>query len=184
MAIHAARRALAPHGTVNARGEALSLEAAELWVDVAAFEVAAATARQSHDPADYARALDLYGGELLPEDRYEDWASIERDRLRGHYLALLLDVATLHEGSGDWPPAIAALQRVLGLEPAHESAHIGLMRLYALAGQRARALRSGTDSSPPSAATSTRRPTPPAWPCATRSPPAASRRRRGWPGGS
>ena len=46
----------------------------DLWVDVDAFEEAAATARRTKDPAAYRAALDLYGGELLPGDRYEGWA--------------------------------------------------------------------------------------------------------------
>ncbi|MET2736280.1 hypothetical protein ABXT16_12590, partial [Staphylococcus epidermidis] len=50
-------------------------------VDVAAFEAAAAPARQKQDPADYCAALDLYAGELLPEDRYEEWASPRREAL-------------------------------------------------------------------------------------------------------
>jgi DNA-binding SARP family transcriptional activator len=46
----------------------------ELWVDVEAFEEAAAVARRSQDPAAYRAAIELYSGELLPEDRYEEWA--------------------------------------------------------------------------------------------------------------
>jgi len=42
----------------------------ELWVDVDAFEEAAATARRARDPAAYRAALELYSGELLPGDRY------------------------------------------------------------------------------------------------------------------
>jgi DNA-binding SARP family transcriptional activator len=42
-------------------------------VDVDAFEAAAARARTARDPTAYERALGLYGGELLPEDRYEPW---------------------------------------------------------------------------------------------------------------
>src|SRR5215208_1289553 len=44
-----------------------------VWVDIEAFEDAAATARRTHDPAAYRAALDLYSGELLPGDRYERW---------------------------------------------------------------------------------------------------------------
>ncbi len=46
------------------------------WVDVLAFEEAAAVAaREAGDPEAYRAALELYGGELLPEDRYEDWVA-------------------------------------------------------------------------------------------------------------
>jgi DNA-binding SARP family transcriptional activator len=45
----------------------------QLWVDVDAFEEAAATARRARDPAVYRAAIDLYTGDLLPDDRYEGW---------------------------------------------------------------------------------------------------------------
>src|SRR3712207_7018556 len=53
------------------------------WVDVEAFEEASATARRAREPAAYKAALDLYAGDLLPEDRYEDWAEGRRVGLRG-----------------------------------------------------------------------------------------------------
>jgi len=65
----------------------------EIWVDVEAFEEAAATARRSKDPAAYRAALDLYAGELSPEDRYEEWAETRRAELRRLHLALLIELA-------------------------------------------------------------------------------------------
>ena len=65
-----------------------------LWADVEAFEKAAQGARRSRDPAAYRAALDLYGGELLPEDRYEDWAEGRRQQLAPElFLALLIELA-------------------------------------------------------------------------------------------
>ncbi len=43
-----------------------------LWVDVEAFEEAAAAARRSRELAAYRAVVELYTGELLPGDRYED----------------------------------------------------------------------------------------------------------------
>jgi two-component SAPR family response regulator len=54
---------------------------------VEAFEEAASAARHSHDPAAYRVALELYGGDLLPEDRYEEWAEGRRQEFRRIYLA-------------------------------------------------------------------------------------------------
>ena len=53
----------------------------ELWVDVEAFEEAAATARRSRDTAASRAALNLYAGELLPKDPYEEWAEVRREGL-------------------------------------------------------------------------------------------------------
>jgi len=111
-----------------------------LWVDVDAFEEAARTARRSREPALYRAALDLYTGELLPTDRYEEWAEEPRRRLQETYLSLLLGLAHLHEELADYDSAIEALRRVVSEEPTREEAHVGLMRLYALAGNSGEAL--------------------------------------------
>jgi DNA-binding SARP family transcriptional activator len=112
----------------------------DLWVDVEAFEEPAVSARRSGDPAAYRAALDLYGGELLPGDRYEGWTEEPRRRLRETYLSLLLGLARLHEERGDYESAVEALRRGVAEEPTCEEAHVGLMRLYALSGSNGEAL--------------------------------------------
>src|SRR4051794_37851919 len=76
--LHTARNVLDPSmGSryLASEDEALVLcPEGELWVDVDAFEQAAARARRVKDPATHRAALDLYMGNLLPEDRYEEWA--------------------------------------------------------------------------------------------------------------
>ncbi|MDP9372367.1 MAG: tetratricopeptide repeat protein [Chloroflexota bacterium] len=143
--LHAARRALDAEpvaSLLRLQQGVLALQPPGLlWVDVAAFEAAAAAARGRQDPAAYQAAVDLYTGDLLPEDRYEDWATGQREALRATYLALLVELARLLEACGHYVPAIAALQRAAAEERTHEEAHVGLMRLYALAGQRQQALR-------------------------------------------
>ena len=109
---------------------------APLWVDVDAFDDAAASARLGTDPLRYEAAINLYGGDLLPDDRYEDWAANRREALGANYQALLLAVAQLYASQDNPTAAIDAFQRVLESEPVHEEAHMRLMRLYALAGQR------------------------------------------------
>jgi predicted ATPase/DNA-binding CsgD family transcriptional regulator len=111
----------------------------ELYLDVEAFE-AAATARRSREPAAYRAALNLYTGELLPRDPYEEWAEGRREELRQLFLALLVELASLHKERGEYGPGIEALRRVVVEEPTREEAHIGLMRLYALGGRQAEAL--------------------------------------------
>jgi DNA-binding SARP family transcriptional activator len=91
-------------------------------VDVESFEAAAAMARRARDPASYRAAIDLYAGELLPEDRYETWVEDRREALRQAYLGLLLVFATPSEEGGDTESAISALGRVVAVEPTHEEA--------------------------------------------------------------
>jgi predicted ATPase/DNA-binding SARP family transcriptional activator/DNA-binding CsgD family transcriptional regulator len=146
--LHAARRAFDPHPAtasryVVVRGEQLILSPQEqVWVDTEAFEHAARTARQSREPAAYRAALELYAGDLLPEDRYEEWAEARREELRTLYLALLAGLARLYEERGEFALAIEALGKAASSESILEEAYnTSLMRLYALSGKRQRALR-------------------------------------------
>ena len=94
-----------------------------LWADVEAFE----------EPAAYRAAVELYAGNLLPEDRYEEWAQDRRQALRKTLLlVLLVELGSLHEERGEYEAAIAALRRGVAEEQTAEEAHVGLMRLYAL----------------------------------------------------
>jgi predicted ATPase/DNA-binding SARP family transcriptional activator len=144
--LHSTRRVLAPNLATASRylrfdDERLRLcPTTPLWVDVEAFESAAATARRTREPAAYQAAIDLYAGELLPEDRYREWAEVRRDALRETHFALLAELAGLYEERGEFAPAVGALERALMFDPAREEAHYDLMRLYALAGQHHKAL--------------------------------------------
>ncbi len=113
---------------------------APLWVDVEAFEEAAAYAHRHQDPVAYQTALDLYAGDLLPEDLYEDWATTRHEALHQEHQRLLLGFAILKESHQDFPAAIAAFQQALSADPACEEAHAGLMRLFALTNQHGAAL--------------------------------------------
>lgn len=117
---------LCPNGTV--------------WVDVEAFEAAAANARRMGTPAAYEIALNLYAGELLPQDSYEEWAEIPRMELRETHLRLLTELAVVHEKLGRPYAAIETLERAVCEDPTHEAAQEALMRLYTGVGRRHKAL--------------------------------------------
>jgi predicted ATPase/DNA-binding SARP family transcriptional activator/DNA-binding CsgD family transcriptional regulator len=144
--LHSARRTLDPdppagsHYLASWKEQLILCPGGRLWVDVEAFEEAAATARHSQDPAAYKAALDLYAGELLPEDRYEEWAEERRQELRRMFLSLLLGQATVHEKRGEHGRGLEAFRRAVAEEPTLEEAHAGLMRLYALLGQEGEAM--------------------------------------------
>jgi DNA-binding SARP family transcriptional activator len=104
-ALHRARRALTHDpeegaSLVASLGGALSL-ASDAWIDVEAFTSMAEDARRSRDPLDYERAIALYRGDLLPEDRYEPWVVARSDELRNELAALLLEQAGLWEARGE-----------------------------------------------------------------------------------
>ena len=141
-ALYAARRALGAQGYLLYEDENLSFNpAASVWVDVDAFEQAVAEARHGQEPRLYHAALELYTGDLLIEDLYEEWTLIRRESLRQEYLDLLRELGEIYESRGDCQAGIETLQNLVQVDPTNEAAHTGLMRLYALIGQRQLALR-------------------------------------------
>jgi predicted ATPase/DNA-binding SARP family transcriptional activator len=144
-AIFAARRALDSAGLqgrdrLELREDVIALCPDDpVRIDVLAFEEAAATARVQRDRAAYRDALDSYDGELLPEDRYEEWTASRRDAVHELRLALGIELAEL-EAPDDPAAAIDRLRSVLVDAPLHEPAHRALMRLYVGGGRRQEAL--------------------------------------------
>jgi len=142
--LHAARRVLDPTAGSHylaSRGETLALcPSIDLRVDVEAFEEAAAAARRSREPAAYRAAIELYAGELLPDDRYEPWVEDRREEIRRLYLTLLIELGGLYEQLGDYGRAVEPLRRAVCEEPTNEEGHASLIRLYALSGRQAEAL--------------------------------------------
>jgi predicted ATPase len=94
-AVHVARRALGPD-SIETRDELLALVAE---VDVDRFELAARDARRAASAAAYQAALSAYGGELLPENRYDDWAEGRRGELAALHAELAVELGAL--GSDD-----------------------------------------------------------------------------------
>jgi predicted ATPase len=109
-AVHAARRALGADAITLADG-LLRLEAE---VDVELFEREAAEARRERTAQACVRALSLYGGELLPENRYDEWASLERDRL-----------ADLHAELEQLLSDLGGARRAVPTLPAETSTFVG-----------------------------------------------------------
>jgi DNA-binding SARP family transcriptional activator len=141
-ALHHARRALGPLARfVVSAGDNIVLRGERVLVDVDMFRQAVAAARRDGDAGEYARAVDLYRDGLLPEDRYEEWSVGPRDELHAEFLAVLEELAALREAAGDVDEATDVVRRLVGVEPLREENHAWLMRLYALAGRRAEALR-------------------------------------------
>ncbi|MGH9008115.1 MAG: AfsR/SARP family transcriptional regulator, partial [Acidimicrobiales bacterium] len=85
-------------------------------------------------------ALVLYRGELLPGDRYADWAASYRESLARLYiqlLDLLLEEAVAHEHLQE---ALALLDRLIDADPYEENHYLRAAELLAKSGNRRRAL--------------------------------------------
>jgi len=143
-ALHAARRALEPGLSAGSssrflqmRDQLLILQStSEVSVDVSEFEALAEAALKTGERDRIEAALEIYQGELLPEDLYEDWTAVLREQLRTQKEQLLLRLAAACEASGDTVRATEAYRQLVASNPCNEVAHRGLMRLFAAVGQR------------------------------------------------
>ncbi len=145
--VHLARKALEPNlgaaaGSrfIGRKGDQIRLQAGELFIDAAEFERRASQALKDADEAGMESALALYQGDLLSEDLYEEWAGRKRDQLKILQQNLLLRLAQLAETAGSYQVGVERFHQLLDIEPTYEEAHRGLMRLYALGGNRQQAL--------------------------------------------
>ena len=97
--------------------------------------------RAEEAAAEYERAIDLYRGEYLVEDLYEDWTMVERERLANAYMEMLGRLAE-HYMQADQPQeGIQACYGILEKDRSHEESYRLLMQCYARLGLWERALR-------------------------------------------
>jgi DNA-binding SARP family transcriptional activator len=127
-AVHFARRALGGEAALEVKAGAI-----ELWpggvvtTDVERFEAASASAVATGDAERFHEAVDLYPGDLLPDDRDEPWCEDRRRTLRASYLDVL-------RGARLW-------SRILDVDTTDEEAHRELIRGHLEAGNRQAAIR-------------------------------------------
>jgi DNA-binding SARP family transcriptional activator len=147
-ALHAARRAFEPDllpressAYLRLRDEMLTLDTENVLLDADQFQQLAESALQLGSVAGYETALAAYAGELLPEDRYEDWSRERRHFLAELHTRVLLGLAEALENRGAYTQAADRLRVVLQQDPTREEVHRRLMRLYAETGTRDQAMR-------------------------------------------
>jgi DNA-binding SARP family transcriptional activator len=122
--------------------------AADCWLDVEAFEEAQLRGmeRVSVDLQHLSTAAQLYRGELLAgffvkdSPGFEDWMVTEQARLRETALEALRRLVESYRRRGEYRFALHYARRLVAVEPLSEEAHRELIRLFALLGQRNRAL--------------------------------------------
>ena len=111
----------------------------DFWLDVLAF-------LNGIDDGALEKGVERYTGELLPgftcDSRdYEDWLRQQREELHQLALMTMSEVTRQQLGSGQFAKAQWTARQLLTLEPWNEPAHRQLMRAYAVAGERSKAVQ-------------------------------------------
>ena len=127
-AAHFARRTIGRDDAIVLRDQTVALfPDSDVVVDALVFECRARAALTGGDDQASRRAIDCYGGELLPDDPYDDWLTERR-----HHLALLH--RELLRSTRQWSALVL-------LDPSDEEAQLELIRAHVDAGRRSAALR-------------------------------------------
>jgi DNA-binding SARP family transcriptional activator len=147
-ALYAARHALEPQLPRRQNSTFLRLEDAMLvldtehvTIDADRFEQLAQDALRRQEISALESTLAVYRGELLPEDRYEDWCAQRRNYLAELHFRVLLALADELERRGAFNESADRLREVLQKDRTREEVHRHLMRLYAEMGTSDQAVR-------------------------------------------
>ncbi len=124
------RKLLEPYFIIDRQTVAFS-RSAPYWLDVEAF--------LAGDTALYVGDL-LAGFNVRDAEAFEEWLLLEREHLRTKALDQWREQATRLQKAGDAAGALAALRRLVSLDPLHEGAQRDLIWMLALNGQRTAAL--------------------------------------------
>lgn len=100
---------------------------------------------QSEDLSITRKAYDFYTGDLahglnVKSDKYDEWLTAERFRLRDVTLGCLLRVLEHDKSRGDADQILVTAQQILEVDPTIEVAHRAIMRSHNSTGRRAEAL--------------------------------------------
>lgn len=127
---------------LTGEGSALRFDPRYVFVDVARFDVLAA----SSSLRAVREAAELYRGNLLDRfdsdsPAFDDWASAQRAHYRRTALAVFGRLLAIQIKAGWWENATETAGRLLSLDPTQEIVHRALMRLHLEQGRPDSALR-------------------------------------------
>jgi len=84
----------------------------------------------------YLNAENLYQGDFLAENLYDDWCYFEREYLRNQYLHVLTRILDYHQDKNNLNEAIQYCYKILKVDPYHESTFRKLMQYHFQLGNR------------------------------------------------
>ena len=114
----------------------------EIWVDMEEFDHCIqagcnfeAQRQLTAAVAEYEIAVNLYRGDLLAENPYEEWTVLERERLRVAYLDTLDRLSRMYFSQERYAACITVCHLILNRDCCREDTHCLLMRCYCCQGQ-------------------------------------------------
>lgn len=120
----------------------------KIWIDYLEFEKHRKAGRQLEEAgklaegaAEYSIAENLYFGDFLEEDLYEQWISPTREKYRNMYIDLADRLGKYFQNNGNFASAIDMCQKILAKDACHEQAHRRLMQCYQSQGEQQRVVR-------------------------------------------
>ena len=88
----------------------------------------------------FEKAIELYKGDLLPDDLYEEWCAEPREHLRLLFIKVLKALADILFAQRDIEQCIAMNQKVIHLDSWDEEAYFSIMQGYLLLGLEIKAM--------------------------------------------
>lgn len=86
-------------------------------------------------------AAELYRGDFLEDEPFEEWSWPEREQLRETYLSVLQTLGTLYSSRGEWARSVQTFQAALRVDSLREEFHRALMKALWMAGRRDEAVK-------------------------------------------
>jgi DNA-binding SARP family transcriptional activator len=138
-ALSALRAALGPDALTGER-DAIALDPAAVTVDADHLAALAGDSNETNGDAVALRYGEFLESRPSASAEFADWLTFERTRCRNLAQTVLEKSATRLAATGNLSEALTVGQRLLAIDTLREESHRLLMRLYASAGERSRAL--------------------------------------------
>lgn len=148
-AIYKARRALEPNLAKGSHSRFILTEKKQiildspgsLWTDLDEFERLANYAIRNNDLEAGQKAIELYRGDLLIEDIYEDWIYTRRESMRILFRKTATKTAEIYAEQSNYSTSIEILKKLIAEDATDEHIHRLLMRFYAETDSKYQALK-------------------------------------------
>ena len=112
-----------------------------MWIDVDEFDRHVQAGRRleakeqiAHAIAEYEAAIEVYQGDFLSGDPYEEWPVLPRERLRVAYFDVLDPLSRIYLIRQEYAACVTTCQQMLARDNCREDAHSRLMHCYSLQG--------------------------------------------------